>query len=138
VLRQRALPGVDFKNPAEVLASLNDRFPSDSHGGLYFTMWYGVYRTEDRTLTFGSAGHGPAFLVPADKSGTKPLGVPALMIGLLPAQSYDVQRATVPEGSTFNTCARTPSATARLPSDKASTSQISPKPKSSGGALGSS
>jgi serine phosphatase RsbU (regulator of sigma subunit) len=101
VLRQRALPGVDFKNPAAVLASLNDRFPSDSHGGLYFTMWYGVYRTEDRTLTFGSAGHGPAFLVPDDKSDTKPLGVPALMIGLLPAQGYDVQHATVPEGSTL-------------------------------------
>jgi sigma-B regulation protein RsbU (phosphoserine phosphatase) len=64
-------------------------------------MWYGVYRSEDRTLTFGSAGHGPAFLVPADKSDTVPLGVPALMIGLLPTQSYDVQHATVPEDSTL-------------------------------------
>ena len=46
VLRQRALPVVDFTNPAEVLASLNSRFPTDEHNGLYFTMWYGVYRTE--------------------------------------------------------------------------------------------
>jgi hypothetical protein len=43
VLRQRALPGVNFENPADVLSSLNARFPMDSHGGLFFTMWYGVY-----------------------------------------------------------------------------------------------
>jgi sigma-B regulation protein RsbU (phosphoserine phosphatase) len=33
VLRQRALPLVDFRNPAEVLSSLNARFPMDSHNG---------------------------------------------------------------------------------------------------------
>jgi len=102
VLRQRALPNVDFKNPAEVLSSLNDRFPSDSHSGLYFTMWYGVYRTNDRSLTYGSAGHGPAFLVPADKHETQPLGMPALMIGLMPDQTYDIQQTTVPPGHTLH------------------------------------
>lgn len=101
VLRQRALPNVDFKNPASVLASLNDRFPSDSHNGLYFTMWYGVYRTDERTVTYGSAGHGPAVLVPSDKSETQLLGMPALMIGLLPSQPYDVQHAAMPPGSTL-------------------------------------
>ena len=55
VLRQRALPGVDFQDPAAVLASLNDRFQMDAHGGLFFTMWYGVYRLSDRTLTYGTA-----------------------------------------------------------------------------------
>ena len=44
VLRQRALPDVDFTNPAQVLASLNTRFQMDRHNGLFFTMWYGVYR----------------------------------------------------------------------------------------------
>ncbi len=102
VLRQRALPHVDFKNPAEVLSSLNDRFPSVSHGGMYFTMWYGVYRTADRSLTYGSAGHGPAFLVPADKHETQPLGMPALMIGMIPDQTYNVQHTTVPPGNTLH------------------------------------
>ena len=101
VLRQRALPQVDFRNPAEVLSSLNVRFPSECHGGLYFTMWYGVYHTGDRTLTYGSAGHGPAFLVPADRHEAWPVGTPAVMIGLLPDQTYDVQHATVPPGSTL-------------------------------------
>jgi predicted component of type VI protein secretion system len=38
VLRQRALPNVDFGNPADVLSSLNARFQMDSHSGMYFTM----------------------------------------------------------------------------------------------------
>lgn len=101
VLRQRALPHVDFKNPAEVLASLNVRFPTHEHNGLYFTMWYGVYNTDTRVLSYGTAGHGPAMLVPADKSGTQPLGMSAVMIGMLPDQTYEVQDVTVPPGSTL-------------------------------------
>jgi serine phosphatase RsbU (regulator of sigma subunit) len=101
VLRQRALPNVDFRNPAEVLSSLNSRFPSDSHGGMYFTMWYGVYHIGDRKLTYSSGGHGPAFLVPLDRSAAQPVGEPALMIGLLPDQTYDVHETTVPAGSTL-------------------------------------
>jgi serine phosphatase RsbU (regulator of sigma subunit) len=101
VLRQRALPLVDFKNPSEVLASLNDRFPTSDHNGLYFTMWYGVYDTGTRELSYGTAGHGPAILVPADKHETEPLGMSAMMIGMMPDQTYDVARVTIPPGSTL-------------------------------------
>jgi serine phosphatase RsbU (regulator of sigma subunit) len=101
VLRQRALPQVDFRNPAEVLASLNARFQSDNHGGLYFTMWYGVYHARDRKLVHGSAGHGPAFLVPTDRSEAQPVGEPAVMIGLLSDQSYESQVMAIPPGSTL-------------------------------------
>jgi serine phosphatase RsbU (regulator of sigma subunit) len=101
VLRQRALPFVDFTNPPEVLASLNSRFPTSEHNGLYFTMWYGVYRTEGRVLSYGTAGHGPAILVPSDKHETQPLGMSALMIGMLPDQTYEVQHTTVAPGSTL-------------------------------------
>lgn len=101
VLRQRALPQVDFKHPAEVLASLNTRFPMHEHNGLYFTMWYGVYNTDSRVLSYGTAGHGPAILVPPDKHETQPLGMPAVMIGMLPDQTYEVQHVTMPTGSTL-------------------------------------
>jgi serine phosphatase RsbU (regulator of sigma subunit) len=101
VLRQRVLPQVDFKNAAEVLASLNARFPSQQHNGLYFTMWYGVYNTDTRVLSYGTAGHGPAILVSADKKETERVGMAAVMIGMLPDQSYDVQHITLPAGSTL-------------------------------------
>jgi serine phosphatase RsbU (regulator of sigma subunit) len=81
------------------VSSLNARFPMDSHNGLYFTMWYGVYNASTRTLAYGSAGHHPAFLVPIDRHEAQPLGMPALMIGILPDQAYEVQETVVPPGS---------------------------------------
>jgi serine phosphatase RsbU (regulator of sigma subunit) len=101
LLRQRALPGVDVENPADVLTSLNARFPMEQHGGLFFTMWYGVYRTTDRSLRYGSAGHHPAYLVPADRSVAQPLGTDALMIGGMDDTVYQTRQSTVPPGSSI-------------------------------------
>lgn len=100
LLRQRALPDVDFRNPADVLASLNTRFQMDAHGGLFFTMWYGVYDALDRTLTYASAGHHPAYLVPVDRQTAHPLGMSALMIGAIPDTQYRAQEADIPAGGT--------------------------------------
>ena len=99
VLRQRALPNVDFRNPGEVLSSLNTRFQMDGHNGMYFTMWYGVFGTRDRTLSYSSGGHHPAYLVPSDRRAAQPLGSPALMVGALPNSEFEVHQTTVPAGS---------------------------------------
>jgi serine phosphatase RsbU (regulator of sigma subunit) len=101
VLRQRALPNVDFRNPAEVLANLNDMFQMETHNGLMLTMWYGVYRTDNRVLTYGSAGHHPAYLVPADRQASRPIGSPALMIGAFPTMTYESEQTEVPAGSSL-------------------------------------
>ncbi len=100
VLRQRALPDVDFRDPAAVLASLNARFQMGSHGGLFFTMWYGVYDVRDCTLRYSSAGHHPAFLVTPEHQAPQPLGMPALMIGAFGGYEYKVAQTTVPPDST--------------------------------------
>jgi serine phosphatase RsbU (regulator of sigma subunit) len=99
LMRQRALPGVDFKNPPEVLASLNTRFQMDGHSGMFFTMWYGVYDTVTRTLRYSSAGHHAAYMVPPDRSLAVPVGMPALMIGALPDLPFDDLQVTVGPGS---------------------------------------
>jgi sigma-B regulation protein RsbU (phosphoserine phosphatase) len=39
--------------------------------------------------------------VPADKHETEPLGMSAMMIGMMPDQTYDVARVTIPPGSTL-------------------------------------
>ena len=101
VLRQRALPNVDFRNPSEVLANLNDMFQMETHNGLMLTMWYGVYRTDDRVLTYGSAGHHPAYLVSADRQESRPVGSPALMIGAFPTMTYQTEQTPVPAGSSL-------------------------------------
>jgi serine phosphatase RsbU (regulator of sigma subunit) len=101
VLRQRALPNVDFRNPSEVLANLNDMFQAESHNGLMLTMWYGVYRTDDRVLTYGSAGHHPAYLVTTDRQASTPVGSPALMIGAFPKMTYQTEHTQVPAESSL-------------------------------------
>ena len=101
VLRQRALPNVDFRNPSEVLANLNDMFQMETHNGLMLTMWYGVYRIDDRVLTYGSAGHHPAYLVSADRQESRPVGSPALMIGAFPTMTYQTEQTPVPAGSSL-------------------------------------
>lgn len=101
LLRQRALPDVDFRNPAQVLTSLNTRFTMDQHGGLYFTMWYGVYDSAARTLSYASAGHHPAFVVPPTRHESQPLGMSALMIGAFAGYEYQVGQASVAPGSTL-------------------------------------
>ena len=101
MLRQRALPGVDFTNPAAVLSSLNSRFQMGDHDGMFFTIWYGVYHVGARDLDYTTAGHHPAYLVPADKTTVDPLGVPALIVGAIPDVAYEVGRTKVPRGSTL-------------------------------------
>jgi serine phosphatase RsbU (regulator of sigma subunit) len=101
VLRQRALPDVDFSNPAAVLASLNNRFQMDGHNGLFFTIWYGAYSTESRSLRYASAGHHAAYLISPDRARSEALGMAALMIGAVPGIDYDVARTTVEPGSTL-------------------------------------
>ena len=117
VLRQRALPDVDFRNPAAVLTSLNARFPMDVHGGLFFTMWYGVYDAGDRTLRYASAGHHPAYLVPSDRQAAHPLGMSASMVGAFPGYDYKVQQVIVPADGTCISSATVCSRSARRTSN---------------------
>jgi serine phosphatase RsbU (regulator of sigma subunit) len=101
VLRRRALPDTDFKDPVQVLASLNAMFPMDNHDGMYFTMWYGVYDTRTRSLTYASAGHHPAYLVPLAKTASIPLRTRGLMIGAEPACRFHAEQVTVSPSSSL-------------------------------------
>jgi len=101
VLRQRALPDADLREPAQVLASLNAMFQMDRHDGLFFTMWYGVYHATHRTLRYACGGHHPGYLVAGGPAGATamPLKTRGLMVGATPEARYRVGEATVPQGS---------------------------------------
>lgn len=99
LLRAQDLPDVSLTDPASVLRYLNARFPMEQHSGLFFTMWYGVYRTSDRTLRYASAGHHPAFVVDTTRAGATPLEGSGLMIGALDGAPYTVQETTLPDGA---------------------------------------
>jgi sigma-B regulation protein RsbU (phosphoserine phosphatase) len=98
VMRQRALPGVDFHDPGQVLEGLNATFPMEEHGGLFFTLWYGVYSRPARRLRYASAGHHPGILF-SDGATPQRLRTRGPMIGAVPGLRYTAAETAVPPGS---------------------------------------
>lgn len=98
LLRSQSLVDTEFDNPADVLHELNRRFPMEAHGGQYFTAWYGVFDRRDRSLTFASAEHPPAYVLAenAHPVGLRTRGTP---IGCLPNARYENSRTTLPPGA---------------------------------------
>ncbi|WP_419781689.1 SpoIIE family protein phosphatase [Maridesulfovibrio sp.] len=99
VLRSQTLPDTDFLKPDMVLKSLNDSFQMDQQNNLYFTMWYGVYRKSDRTLTYSSGGHPPALLIVDGE--TQQLRTPGMIVGGMPDMTYTSDSVTVEPGARF-------------------------------------
>lgn len=97
-LRSRALPDVDFRDPAAVLSRLNDSFPMDRQDGKYFTMWYGVFHRPSRRLRFSNAGHPPALLLDGRNRCEQlcELGADNFAIGMLDGIEYTSQEMDVP------------------------------------------
>lgn len=97
VLRQRLLPGVDFRNPAEVMGSLNQMFQMEHHNWLFFTIWYGVYDQQTRKLHYCSAGHHAAILaLPGQRI---PVTIRNPAIGVTPEHPFKADEIAVPANS---------------------------------------
>lgn len=104
VLRSQSLSKTDFKDPGQVLQSLNNAFPSESNKDMFFTMWYGVYNENSRELTYASGGHPPAILFngnPESDTGIKLLRTPNYVIGGIPEATYTSKICSVGEGNTL-------------------------------------
>lgn len=66
-LRSQSLPGVDFKDPGQVISALNNRFQMEQQGEKNFTAWYGVYNVKSRGLRYAAGSH-PYCLLQTGKS----------------------------------------------------------------------
>ncbi|MBD2567528.1 PP2C family protein-serine/threonine phosphatase [Anabaena lutea] len=91
LLRSRALKGLNYYQPSQVLAALNDTFQMNYKNDKYFTIWYGVYNRINRQLIYASGGHPPAILV-SKKSAISPeiklLKTPGMPVGMFPEAKY--------------------------------------------------
>lgn len=85
VLRRRALPDVDFREPAKVAAGLNAMFPMEEHNDLMLTLWYFAYDLPSRTLRYCSAGHHASLLSQPGGAAAEALWMRGPAIGMLPA-----------------------------------------------------
>jgi sigma-B regulation protein RsbU (phosphoserine phosphatase) len=99
VLKARSMPGVNFADPAAVLAALNQTFPMDRHNNMFFTIWYGVLSLQSRELAFASGGHPPAVLTTGDSATPQLLKSAGAIIGGFPEARYAVGTITLPAGS---------------------------------------
>jgi sigma-B regulation protein RsbU (phosphoserine phosphatase) len=97
VLASGGLPGVDLRDPGQVMTKLNEMFQMERQDGKYFTIWYGVYRPSDRKLAYCNAGHPPALLW---ASGTiTELDADGPAVGMVPDLPYGTHTAEVAEGA---------------------------------------
>jgi len=100
-LRQQTLPDTDFGDPAQVLTRLNDMFTMDRHGGMFFTIWYGVLHLPQRQLHFASGGQHPAFVRPAAGGALRPLQTRNLVIGAMPDMPFDARQVQLQPGDSL-------------------------------------
>jgi phosphoserine phosphatase RsbU/P len=100
-LRLQTLPGTDFRQPAAVLSALRRAFRvEDQHN--QFSIWYGVYCTSRRELSYASAGHPPALLLIPGTGGpdqTQCLSTEAPAIGRSDDAQFPGALQSVPPGS---------------------------------------
>jgi predicted ATPase len=99
VIRASALPGVDMKQPDQVLAKLNDAFQGEQHGERYFTVWYGVFDCARRTLIWAGGGHPPSILLISGE--LNPLRLPSTghIMGVLSGVNFPARSCPVPTGA---------------------------------------
>jgi len=89
LLRSRGLSNVDYYQPDTVLCGLNQTFQMSDRNDKYFTIWYGVYDRQQRSLTYSSAGHPPAILLtPSERSTEQRLKTPGVPVGMFPNIKY--------------------------------------------------
>ncbi|MFM8459184.1 MAG: PP2C family protein-serine/threonine phosphatase, partial [Chthoniobacterales bacterium] len=98
VIRAESLPGVNFSDPADVLGGLNNAFPMDKHGEMFFTAWCGIYDPAARRMRFAAGGHPPAIMVTPDGSSTV-LSAKGPVIGAMPGMQFKPGEAEIPAGA---------------------------------------
>jgi len=96
VIRSQSLINIDFKDPGQVLSSLNEMFPMEKHNNMFFTIWYGVYNKKTRQLKYSSGGHPPAFLYNLTENASMLLSTGGLVIGAMPTTKYSNATCQVP------------------------------------------
>jgi sigma-B regulation protein RsbU (phosphoserine phosphatase) len=99
LLQAASLRDVDFRDPRQVLAALNERYQMKGDNDLYFTVWYGVYRPATRQLDYACGGHPPAVMVDASAQRVQLLKANGPAVGLMPAAAFARETVEVPDGS---------------------------------------
>ena len=81
--------GLVLTPPSLVASDLNQRFPMEDQGDLYFTMFYGTLNIRTGELRYVSAGHPPAVLFRGGGAAPELLPAEGFAIGWFEDIDYD-------------------------------------------------
>jgi phosphoserine phosphatase RsbU/P len=84
-----------------VLSRLNGAFPMEKHRGMYFTIWYGVYRKSTRELVYSAGGHPPPLLTPGLRGEIRELEGEGLPIGIMEDAEFPTLTTVIAPGSSL-------------------------------------
>jgi len=99
VIRSGSLPGGEMRRPDQVLASLNESFQGRQHSNKFFTIWYGVYCSSTRVLTWSGGGHHASLLFAPDVPASVSLSSTGPMMGILRGANFPVNSCLIPPGA---------------------------------------
>jgi len=88
-------------NPEKTLQITNRRILTDTHGGLFITLFYGILNPLDGAFTYCSAGHHPAYLVRARDGSLEELNRTGIPLGVLKDVSWSSERVIFEPGDTL-------------------------------------
>jgi sigma-B regulation protein RsbU (phosphoserine phosphatase) len=94
-----ALSAADL-SPGLLLSLLNHQLYGSTPAEKYATLFLGIYRTADRTLTYSNGGHLPPIVMSADGSIRK-LEAGGMVVGLFDDQSYEEGSVQLRSGEIF-------------------------------------
>ena len=94
MIRSGSLPGADMRRPDQVLATLNESFQGRQHSNKFFTIWYGVYCSSTRVLTWSGGGHHASLLFAPDAPDSVLLSSTGPMMGILRDANFPADLAS--------------------------------------------
>ncbi|MFC4322036.1 PP2C family protein-serine/threonine phosphatase [Litchfieldia salsa] len=75
-------------SPSGVLENLNRVVEQNVDMGMFITMLYGLYRTDDHVFTYSSAGHEPGFIYNKEQDEFFDMKTKGLVLGVNPYTKY--------------------------------------------------
>jgi sigma-B regulation protein RsbU (phosphoserine phosphatase) len=100
VMRSGVGSGIDWRNPGQVLTTINNMFLMEKQNNMFFTLWYGVYNRKTRELTYSGAGHPAALVaVPNGNDGVNlvELASQGTIVGIMEDLEYETSVYTMPQ-----------------------------------------
>jgi len=86
------------KDPAKAIYASNNIITQDSKAGMFVTLFYGILREKERTLTYVNAGHNPPIIYRGSTGKLEELEPTGIVLGAVENRDYAFRTITIEKG----------------------------------------